>query len=276
MVFGTWPDGKMIEDLSHHKSTKFTREERDVDEALRSPFFNNLQEIGVAYEIERFKQTVFQLAKLGLLEFYYDFLGRYFSRKDFELRYMDTDSHYLAMSGDSLDDIVRPEMKHAYVAGRKNWLVTDEFSKRTPCLFIWHAVPEKSSNFFSPKMFFWCNIILFLSTWLCYINFFFDDMKYFFVQHQHVFVETKLLFVERQIFFQHKVIFCATPNFVLNVMSWCMFLLSHSNKNIITSQKINKLSFLYDTKKTDFTFCAPPFFYIQFLHYTLSACWSPL
>ena len=28
--------GKMIEDLSRHKGTKFTREERDVDEALRS------------------------------------------------------------------------------------------------------------------------------------------------------------------------------------------------------------------------------------------------
>ena len=154
MVFGTWPDGKMIEDLSHHKSTKFTREERDVDEALRSPFFNNLQEIGIAYEIKRFKQTVYQLAKLGMLEFYYDFLDRYFSRQDFELCYIDTDSHYLAMSGDSLDDIVRPGMKHAYEADRKNWLVTDEFSKRTSCLFIWHAVPEKSNNFFSPKIFF--------------------------------------------------------------------------------------------------------------------------
>ena len=29
-------NGKMIEDLSCHKCTKFTREERDVDEALRS------------------------------------------------------------------------------------------------------------------------------------------------------------------------------------------------------------------------------------------------
>ena len=29
-------NGKMIEDLSCHKCTKFTREERDVDEAVRS------------------------------------------------------------------------------------------------------------------------------------------------------------------------------------------------------------------------------------------------
>ena len=48
---------------------------------------------------------------------------------------MDTDSFYLAMSGGSLDEIVRPEMKQAYEADEKNWLVTDKFSERTPGLF---------------------------------------------------------------------------------------------------------------------------------------------
>ena len=70
-----------------------------------------------------------------MLEFYYDFLDEYFSRQDFELCYMDTDSFYLAMSGDSLDEIVRPEMKQAYEADKKNWLATDKFSERTPGLF---------------------------------------------------------------------------------------------------------------------------------------------
>ena len=79
--------------------------------------------------------AVYQLAKLRMLEFYYDFLDKYFSRQDFELCYMDTDSFYLAMSGDSLDEIVRPEMKQAYEADKKNWLATDEFSERTPGLF---------------------------------------------------------------------------------------------------------------------------------------------
>ena len=44
--------GKMIEDLGLHKSTKFTRKERSVDKALKSPFFDNLEEIGGAYEIK--------------------------------------------------------------------------------------------------------------------------------------------------------------------------------------------------------------------------------
>ena len=137
----------MIEDLSLHKSTKFTREGRSVDKALRSPFFDNLEEIGGVYEIKEFKRSVMikrpyqcgialdQLAKLRMLEFYYDFLDKYFSRQDFELCYMDTDSFYLAMSGDSLDEIVRPEMRQGYEADKKNWLATDKFTERAPGLF---------------------------------------------------------------------------------------------------------------------------------------------
>ena len=76
--------------------------------------------------------AVYQLAKLRLLEIYYDFLGKYFSRQDFELCYMDTDSFCLAISGDSLDEIVKSEMKQAYEADKKNWLATDKFSERPP------------------------------------------------------------------------------------------------------------------------------------------------
>ena len=49
--------------------------------------------------------------------------------------YADTDSFYLAMSGDSLDEIVRPEMKQEYETDKKNWVATDKFSERTPDLF---------------------------------------------------------------------------------------------------------------------------------------------
>ena len=49
-----------------------------------------------------------------MLEFYHDLIYKYFSRQDFELCYMDKDSFYLAISGDSLDDIVTPEIKKAY------------------------------------------------------------------------------------------------------------------------------------------------------------------
>ena len=57
-----------------------------VDKVLRSPLFDNLEEISGAYEIKELQRTVtikrpyqcgiavYQLAKLRMLEFYYDFL----------------------------------------------------------------------------------------------------------------------------------------------------------------------------------------------------------
>ena len=138
--------GKMIA-LGHHKSTKFICEERSVDKAPRSLFFDNLEEIGRAYEIKGLKQSVmikrpyqcgiavYQLAKLQMLEFYYGCLDKYFSRQDFELCHIDTDLFYLALSGDLLVEIVRLGMKQEYETDKKNWFATDKYSESAPRLF---------------------------------------------------------------------------------------------------------------------------------------------
>ena len=73
--------------------------------------------------------AIYQLAKLRMLEFYYDFLYKYFSRKDFELCYMDTDLFYVTVSGDSLDEIVKPEMKQALEADKKNCLAQTNIAR---------------------------------------------------------------------------------------------------------------------------------------------------
>ena len=89
----------MIKDSGCQRSTKLSRGEWVVDKALRSLFFDNLEEIGMAYEIKEFKQTVmikrpyqcgmavYQLAKLRMLELYYDFLDKHFNRQESELCY---------------------------------------------------------------------------------------------------------------------------------------------------------------------------------------------
>ena len=139
--------GKMIENLEKHISTKFTTDEKLIDKIFRSPFFEDLEEIneGVFEVRQRKKQVtitrpyqcgiaVYQLAKLRMLEFYYDFLDKFCERRDFELIQMDTDSFYMALSANDFDDIIKPEMKELYKE-EKNWLVTDEYSKRVPGLF---------------------------------------------------------------------------------------------------------------------------------------------
>ena len=140
--------GKMIENLEKHMNTKFTTNEKLIGNIFRSPFFEDLEEIneGVFEVRQRKKQVtitrpyqcgiaVYQLAKLRMLEFYYDFLDKFCDRRDFELIQMDTDSFYMALSANDFDEIIKPEMKELYKEEKKNCLVTDEYSKRVPGLF---------------------------------------------------------------------------------------------------------------------------------------------
>ena len=106
----------------------YTKDERVVDRTLQNAFFSDLDELGEAYELESQKAritakrpfqigiAVYQLAKLRMLKFYYAFLDRYFDRRDFELIQMDTDSNYVALSADKLEDIVRPELREEFEA----------------------------------------------------------------------------------------------------------------------------------------------------------------
>ena len=140
--------GKMIENLEKHMNTKFTKDKKLIDEIFRSPYFDDLEEISEGvFEVRQRKRqvtitrpyqcgiAVYQLAKLRMLEFYYDFLDKFCDRRDFELIQMDNDSFYMALSVEDFDDIIKPEMKELYKEEKKKWLVTDEYSKRVPGLF---------------------------------------------------------------------------------------------------------------------------------------------
>lgn len=122
-LLGNSDYSKVIEAVERQTNVVYTKDENVVDRALPSVFFIDLEKIGDAYELERRKPlikiahpfqvviAVYQLGKLWMLEFYYDFLDKYVNRKDFELIQMDTDSKYMAISGNSLEDVVRPERR---------------------------------------------------------------------------------------------------------------------------------------------------------------------
>ena len=93
-------------------------------------FFYSLEEILGTYEIKEFERTdmqrpyqfgiaLYHLAKLQMLDFSYDFYVKCLNRQNFELCYMDIDSFYLAMSGDSLDEMVKLGLRQAYELTRK-------------------------------------------------------------------------------------------------------------------------------------------------------------
>ena len=156
--------GKLIEALERQTNVIYTKDEKVVDRALRSAYYSDLDEIGAAYELESRKPritirrpfqigiAVYQLAKLRMLEFYHDFLDRYFDRKDFELIQMDTDSNYLAISGKELEDIVRPEMREEFEEEKKNWLAWSKWNWRIPNKELEHTVhPELKEEFAAKK-----------------------------------------------------------------------------------------------------------------------------
>ena len=130
-----------------HNRTLYTCDEEEVDKHLRSTWFQDLEEIGDAYKIDLRKSkiditrpfqvgiVVYQLAKLRMLQFYYEFLDFYFDRQDFELIQMDTDSMYFAFSREKLDDAVRPGYEAQFEEDKKRWLAWDKWSNREPGLF---------------------------------------------------------------------------------------------------------------------------------------------
>ena len=76
-----------------------------------------------------------------MLQFYYDYLDKYMNRSDFEFCENYTDSAYIAISGESIDELVKPEMLEQYETDKCNWSPrTDtvehaKYDKRTPGLF---------------------------------------------------------------------------------------------------------------------------------------------
>jgi len=74
--------------LERQTNVIYTKDRNVVDRALRSAYFEDLDKIGQAYELESRKPritirqlfqigiAVYQLAKLWMLEFYYDFLDK--------------------------------------------------------------------------------------------------------------------------------------------------------------------------------------------------------
>ena len=69
-----------------------------------------------------------------MLQFYYDFLDHYIDRRDYELIQMDTNSMYFALSYDTLEEAVKPELLKEFENNKKQWLSWDKWSNREPGL----------------------------------------------------------------------------------------------------------------------------------------------
>ena len=65
--------------------------------------------------------AAYHLVKLQLSEFYYHFFDKHLNRKDFFFCCMDTDSFYVAINDDTLDEIIQPEWRQVYEVDNKTF-----------------------------------------------------------------------------------------------------------------------------------------------------------
>ena len=95
-------------------------------------FYGSTELPGGYYEVEQTKSSIvlglpihigvfiLNYAKLCMLEFYCDFMDHYLSHDDFEYVEMDTDSAYLGIAGQNLEDLVKEELRQKFEEDKAN------------------------------------------------------------------------------------------------------------------------------------------------------------
>ena len=125
-LFGNSAYGKTITNKEGFVNTSYANE-KDITKKINNPRFKDLEELNKNnYEVTTsYKQitmdlplqigvAVYHLAKLRMLEFFYDFIDKFIDRSDYEMIEMDTDSNYFAFSEDNIEKLIKPELREQY------------------------------------------------------------------------------------------------------------------------------------------------------------------
>ena len=126
--------GKTVNNIDRHHEVKYCTEVgtsshinnkrfRQLDVVTEDAYEITSNKVRLTYDLPlHIGFFVYQYAKLRMLQFYYDFIDRYVDRSLFQYCEMDTDSAYIALAGDSIDDLVSAEHREHYFKHRSEWL----------------------------------------------------------------------------------------------------------------------------------------------------------
>ncbi len=125
--------GKTITNKDKHRQIAYC-DDKEAPNKVNEVQFRQLNALDDdLYEVEMAKKVIkydlpehigfftYQYAKLKMLEFYYSCLLTYVDPRDFCYVEMDTDSAYLALSGESIDEVVKPEMRKQFYEEWDRW-----------------------------------------------------------------------------------------------------------------------------------------------------------
>ena len=148
-LIGNSSYGKLITKKEEHQDIVYVDESEIGTEIMDEHFYSLTELPNSYYEVEKTRKKIIldlsthlgvfilNYAKLQMLEFYYDFLDYYLHHEDFETMEMDTDSNYLGITAENVEDLIKPEFREVFERNKHNWFVTPltPQGKRTPGLF---------------------------------------------------------------------------------------------------------------------------------------------
>ena len=121
-LIGNSAYGYQLMDRTRHTNTKYVDNSK-IDRTINSKHYRSLNEICPdSYEVTSSRPIVehrepivlgffvLQYSKMRMLELVYNFFVRFCDRNLYQFIEMDTDSLYMALAKDNIDDCVRPEM----------------------------------------------------------------------------------------------------------------------------------------------------------------------
>ena len=145
--------GKTITNQLKHRNVEYCSD-AEASRKVNTPLFRKLDIITAdTYEVESFKKSiklklpiqvgffVYQYAKLRMLQFYHAFLDKYLDRSYFQMCEMDTDSAYVAICGNNVESLVKPDLRAEFEQDKCHWFPRTDtpehkaYDKRTPGLF---------------------------------------------------------------------------------------------------------------------------------------------
>ncbi|GFN95579.1 hypothetical protein PoB_002208500 [Plakobranchus ocellatus] len=133
-LLGNSAYGKSLENLENRRDVVYSTSE-NVGKLVNDRLFrtcipldhNDLFEVDSAKNKVRWNLPlqigffVYQYAKLRMLQFHYDFVDRFVSRDNYQLCEMDTDSLYMALSANSLEEAVKPHLLEKFYREYPQW-----------------------------------------------------------------------------------------------------------------------------------------------------------
>ncbi|RAW23001.1 hypothetical protein PC110_g20562 [Phytophthora cactorum] len=151
--------GRFGMDMSKHKEVKYESDQKAIESKIEHFTFHGLEELNDSCEITMKKRrlnnknpihlsiAIYQVAKLRMLQFYYDRIDFYFDRSDFQYQEMDTDSAYIAFSCENpFKDCIKPSLREHFKHHKYDWFPRDQNESTHSITFTKspHAFPDKA------------------------------------------------------------------------------------------------------------------------------------